>query len=680
MKKIFIFSALACGLISLSAQDTIKIDFQSTYSFVNGWYGVPETSELDSVNLGGGVYILQHSPVLLDNQGYIPNAYPDAASYDLHYATASDSPIIKSIKGLSRNSVYDIEILSSRANIGFSRENNITVNDSSQVINTNDNTTLLTWSNVHPIGDSIHIEVDTINSATRTYINAMQIIEHKLEAIPTGAKGFGKHTRGAYAGSSSPTVLYVNTLVDSVYNSDATHGSFRWAVTQNYPRIILFEKSGYISIDTTLNVYNPYMSIYGQTAPSPGVTLTGDYYLDIRTKNVIIQHLRFRPSYNGTAQRDGLTLLASDSVFIDHCSFSYAEDECLGINVYEGVGVKVATVQNSIFSWPLHFNSGKGVLVGEDSDSISFIKNAFIHCADRSPYPNGQDYTKIEVVNNMAYNPEYWGISMSGGDTAQINVSGCVYKHGNDTEGGIDRAIVRFRSTLNVADSVYLYDNYSAAKTGSSEWDWMFFEDARDSTDFKRETPYLWAETPDWPSSVLADSLNVNSGARHWDRDSVDINALYDMVNSTGNRIDVIGDAYFPELAEKDSVITLPQNPHENSGNGYTNLEIWVASYITEPNPCDTINWVLSANITNETNGQENGAIDLTVSGGAAPYTYLWSNTETTQDISSLSSGTYYVSVTDNNTCGTTGQWDVSNVNAAIMPTPEAQGAIIIYR
>ena len=62
--------------------------------------------------------------------------------------------------------------------------------------------------------------------------------------------------------------------------------------------------------------------------------------------------------------------------------------------------------------------------------------------------------------------------------------------------------------------------------------------------------------------------------------------------------------------------------------------------------------------------GLANGAIDLSVSGGTSPYTVLWSNNETTEDIDNLVAGTYSVSVTDANGCQTTGNYTIFEPSA----------------
>jgi len=48
------------------------------------------------------------------------------------------------------------------------------------------------------------------------------------------------------------------------------------------------------------------------------------------------------------------------------------------------------------------------------------------------------------------------------------------------------------------------------------------------------------------------------------------------------------------------------------------------------------------------------GALNITTSGGVGPYTYLWSNGQTTEDVDSLSAGSYSVQVTNANNCVST--------------------------
>ncbi|MDB4533776.1 gliding motility-associated C-terminal domain-containing protein [Vicingaceae bacterium] len=50
-------------------------------------------------------------------------------------------------------------------------------------------------------------------------------------------------------------------------------------------------------------------------------------------------------------------------------------------------------------------------------------------------------------------------------------------------------------------------------------------------------------------------------------------------------------------------------------------------------------------------NASCDGGITTTPAGGQTPYTYLWSNNETTQSITNLCAGTYHVTITDDNNC-----------------------------
>ncbi|MBV6443396.1 MAG: hypothetical protein EPGJADBJ_05135 [Saprospiraceae bacterium] len=83
-----------------------------------------------------------------------------------------------------------------------------------------------------------------------------------------------------------------------------------------------------------------------------------------------------------------------------------------------------------------------------------------------------------------------------------------------------------------------------------------------------------------------------------------------------------------------------------------------VADNATAPN--------LAATTTPSICGQSNGAADANPSGGATPYTFLWSNNGTTQQIANLAQGPYTVTVTGANGCSSTATVNVANNNVAI--------------
>jgi gliding motility-associated-like protein len=72
---------------------------------------------------------------------------------------------------------------------------------------------------------------------------------------------------------------------------------------------------------------------------------------------------------------------------------------------------------------------------------------------------------------------------------------------------------------------------------------------------------------------------------------------------------------------------------------------------ITQPQPLKTK--LIPTHITCKSGTLDNGSIDLILTGGVAPFRYLWSNAATTEDLTGLSQGKYIVNITDANGCQT---------------------------
>ncbi len=77
----------------------------------------------------------------------------------------------------------------------------------------------------------------------------------------------------------------------------------------------------------------------------------------------------------------------------------------------------------------------------------------------------------------------------------------------------------------------------------------------------------------------------------------------------------------------------------------------------------------ITSTVTQSTCDLNNGAINLSVSGGVTPYTFMWSGGQTTEDLNNIPAGTYDVTVTGANGCSSTASITVGNNNPPINVT-----------
>lgn len=375
-------------------------------------------------------------------------------------------------------------------------------------------------------------------------------------------------------------------------------GSLKACVDASGPRVCVFEVSGTIRLSDDLTLRNPYITIAGQTAPSPGITLRGAGVL-VKTSNVLIQHIRVRPGDDAAGEppinRDALKIEAPSTapianIVIDHCTFTWSLDEIASAWQYWNN----ISLLNNIFAEPLHQsihpegNHGFGILLGPVNGNATIAGNLLASMQSRMPMTAA---TRAVIVNNVMYN---WGNTavdlQSRGDVTQNTVIGNVFLPGPDS--GSSNPPIGLRadaSTLRPGAKVFLADN-AAPSPASDQWSLAgsIYGSLR-LADFRSSTPLNWpAGMTTLPTSenVVREHVLRYSGARPADRDSADRRIVAQVRNGTGRIINCVSSngtsrcnrngGGWPNLAVNRRALTLPANPNTVNASGYTNLELWL--------------------------------------------------------------------------------------------------------
>lgn len=403
----------------------------------------------------------------------------------------------------------------------------------------------------------------------------------------------GAVTRGGVV--EGAIIIHVTNLADS------GPGSLREAISHASPRVIVFDVAGVIELKDDLLISKPFVTIAGQTAPSPGIELRGAR-LRIGAGDVVIQHLSLRPRISDdpeiASNRDAITVTACGScesvmrdIRIENVSASWASDEIIGL---WGKDLSRVTVRSSLLAEALDKAGHKkgshsmGLLIGGGVEAVEVVGNLFAHNRNRNPVVGSG--ASAYVANNFVYDPGHSSVHVYGDRTRLVTRASLI---GNVTVAGPS---TRSRMTAvqipgpdrkpSPEPIIFSRDNFFCPvgaisdlcpREGGLSWTGLTVNLAKGvvSGDRMPVVPATWQRIP--PRDVWA-FVKAHAGSRPAERSPTDRRILAEIAARSGRIIDnpdEIGG--YPSLSKTLRPAVVPTEPFAHvPGRDITRLEAWL--------------------------------------------------------------------------------------------------------
>jgi hypothetical protein len=339
-------------------------------------------------------------------------------------------------------------------------------------------------------------------------------------------------------------------------------GSLAEALAASGKRIIVFEVGGAIDLErSSLRIAEPFVTIAGQTAPSPGITILRGG-IDVATHDVKISHLRVLTGADGQPlmsgwEADAFSTVAAHNVVLENNTFMWAIDENMSASGPRFTGDTVeewreGTSRNVIFRLNLAAEGlansshpkgehSKGSLVHDNATGIVFDRNVWAHNVERSPLVKGG--AQVLMVNNLIYNPQHRAVHYNLMDlewaghepvTGEITAVGNVMRGGNDTNDDLP-----FLMLGGVGDLAFYGRDNRAVDLHGNELPQFGRYGETPARLIESNTPL--ADLTGYeilPSVEVETALLATAGARPWDRGAEEIRVLFFIAEGRGDILD----------------------------------------------------------------------------------------------------------------------------------------------